>query len=76
MKRETMNLEQSQQLKQHINAIAQLLHADAQEKGMTLSSLGEIEQTVRSQLQQYVCPQLGIFLSTKAPPQTQERDEK
>lgn len=70
-----MNPEQSQQLKQHIDAIAQLLHADAQAKGMSLSSLGEIEQTVRSQLQQYVSPQLGIFLSTKAPQQTQGRAE-
>lgn len=69
-----MKPEQSQQLKQHIDAIAQLLHADAQEKGMTMSSLGEIEQTVRSQLQQYVSPQLGIFLSTKTPQQTQDQD--
>jgi hypothetical protein len=32
-------------------------------QGMTMSSLGEIEEIVRTQMQHYVSPRLGIFLS-------------
>jgi hypothetical protein len=62
-----MTPEQTQQLKLHVDAIAELLHSDAQSQGMKMSSLGEIEEIVRTQIQHYVSPRLGIFLSTKAP---------
>ncbi len=57
---------QSKQLKAHVEAIAQLLYADAVEQGMRLGSLGEIEQAVRSQMLEHVAPEVGIFLSTAA----------
>ncbi len=57
---------QSKQLRAHVEAIAQLLYADAVEQGMRLGSLGEIEQTVRSQMLEHVAPEVGIFLSTAA----------
>jgi hypothetical protein len=58
---------QSKQLKAHVEAIAQLLYADAVGQGMCLGSLGEIEQSVRSQILDHVAPEVGIFLSTAAP---------
>jgi hypothetical protein len=70
-----MNPEQTQQLKFHVDGIAQILHADAESRGMKMRSLGEIEETVRTQMHKYVSPQLGIFLSTKAVQQTQDRNE-
>jgi hypothetical protein len=39
---------QSKQLKAHVEAIAQLLYAEAVEQGICLGSLGEIEQSFRS----------------------------
>jgi hypothetical protein len=61
-----MNPDQRATLKAHVREIAKILHEDAKDKGMPVSSLGEIEQTVREQLQRHVSPELGIFLSMKA----------
>lgn len=47
----------------HVKAIAELLHADAKAEGMPMATLGEIEQTVRQQLQAHVSPGIGKFLS-------------
>lgn len=58
-----MPSEIEQQLKAHITAIAQLLHTDAKAKGMPMASLGDIEQTVRAQIQTHVSPEIGHFLS-------------
>jgi hypothetical protein len=70
-----MTPEQHQQLQAHVTAIAQLLHADATEAGMSLKSLGEIEETVRTQVQTHVSPKLGIFLSTPAQTPIRDRPE-
>ena len=61
-----MTPEQRAALKAHVREIAKILHEDAKEKGMPVESLGEIEQTVRQQLQTHVSPELGLFLSMKA----------
>jgi hypothetical protein len=58
-----MTPENRQQLDAHVQAIAQLLYSDAQAEGLPMSRLADIEQTVRAQLQTYVSPGLGNFLS-------------
>ncbi len=55
--------EQQTQMNAHVRAIAALLHADAKAENMPMATLGEIEQTVRQQLQTYVSPGIGNFLS-------------
>lgn len=70
-----MTPEERQKLKAHVSEVAKILHADAIEKGMSMSSLGEIEQAVRSQLQSYVSPDVGFFLSKLEQEKTQENPE-
>ncbi len=67
-----MTPEQQQELEQHVARIAQILHQDAQAQGLPMSSLAEIEATVREQMQVHVSPQIGIFLSTRSVPRTSE----
>jgi hypothetical protein len=54
-----MSPESQQALEQHVQAIAKLLYEDADPS--KLSTLSEIEKTVRQQLQEKVSPQIGIF---------------
>ena len=58
-----MTPDDRQQLDSHVRAIAQILHNDAQAKGLPMDSLEDIEHTVRAQLQTHVSPGLGNFLS-------------
>lgn len=58
-----MNVDRQQALNEHVNAIAQILYADADSQGLPMGNLAEIEMTVRHQLQSQVSPQLGNFLS-------------
>jgi len=50
--------------------IAELLYKEACEQGQSLSTLGEIEITVREQIQTYVAPAIGEFFvkPSAAPP--------
>lgn len=59
-----------QTLNAHVSAIAQLLYTDAKAQGLPMASLGELEQTVRTQLQTHVSPRVGQFLSTQTIPRT------
>lgn len=56
-----MTPEEKQALDKHVQAIAKLLYADADKSQMT--NLGELEAVVRDKLQEYVSPQVGVFLS-------------
>ncbi len=58
-----MTPEKQAQMDDHVRAIAALLHADAKAEGLPMATLGEIEQTVRQQLQTHVSPGIGNFLS-------------
>lgn len=58
-----MTPETKVQMDAHVRAIAALLHADAKAESMPMATLGEIEQTVRQQLQTHVSPEIGNFLS-------------
>lgn len=70
-----MTPEQRKQIQHHVSALAQILYDDAAAKGMSMTSLGEIEQTVRTQLQSYVSPDVGIFLSTRRSAKMREKRE-
>lgn len=67
-----MTPEQQRELNEHVQRIAKILHQDAQTQGLAMSSLADIEETVREQIQGHVSPQIGIFLSTKLAQDKQE----
>ena len=56
-----MTPEQQQALKEHLQAIAQILYQNSDPA--TMQTLEGIEMTVRQQIQTHVSPELGIFLS-------------
>lgn len=55
-----MTPEEEQAVAYHVRELAKLLYKDADASRMT--SLGEIEATVREQVQKHVTPEMGIFL--------------
>jgi len=65
-----MTSEEQQQLDQHIQAIAEILYANADRTRMT--TLGDIEKQVRAQLQAHVSPKVGSFLSATSPQRTKD----
>lgn len=56
-----MTPEDSQALKEHAQAIAEILYRE--QEPQTLRTLEDIEITVRQQLLEHVAPQIGFFLS-------------
>ena len=64
-----MNPEQKQALQEHIQASAKILHEDTSPERLT--SLAGIEEAVRSQMQKYVMPEVGFFLSKRLQAQRQ-----
>jgi hypothetical protein len=60
-----MTPEEKSTLDQHVQAIAKILYADADQSQMT--NLGQIEAGIRAQLQEHVNPQIGVFLSQQRP---------
>lgn len=63
-----MTPEEKASLDQHVQAIAEILYADADKSQM--KTLEGIEVSVRAQLQKHVSPQLGVFLSKQLQEQT------
>ena len=63
-----MTPEKADQLKTHLDAIAQLLYEESNPADM--QTLEGIELTVREQIQAHVSPALGIFLSAQLAAQT------
>lgn len=68
-----MTPEQAQALKAHLEGIAQILYDDSDPEAM--KTLEGIELTVRQQIQSYVSPELGSFLSKQLQERTQASDE-
>lgn len=58
-----MTPEKQQELNQYIQAIAKILHEEADPN--QIQSLEGIEETIREQTLEYITPQLGFFLSQK-----------
>jgi hypothetical protein len=56
-----MTPDQEQALKQHLQAIAEILYDDSDPA--TLKTLEGIEMTLKQQIQAHVSPELGSFLS-------------
>ena len=56
-----MTEEENQLLLEHARAMAKILHKNAPVEELT--SLGKIEEVVRSQMQEHVMPEVGVFLS-------------
>jgi hypothetical protein len=54
-----MNLEDTQAMKAHLEAIAQILYRDSNPED--LQTLDNIEQTVRQKVLEYVSPHIGFF---------------
>jgi hypothetical protein len=61
-----MTPETQRELNQHLQAIAKIFHAEAEEADPTkLESLAGIEETIRQQTLEYITPQMGFFLSKR-----------
>lgn len=56
-----MTPKQEQELQEHVQAIAKILYEDTPPE--QLKTLGGIEKAVRNQMQKYVMPAVGVFLS-------------
>lgn len=69
-----MTEEENQLLIEHTRAIAKILYKNAPIEELT--SLGKIEEVVRSQMQEHVMPTIGVFLSKMSQEKTQGTDEK
>jgi hypothetical protein len=58
-----MNREQEQAIKEHLQAIAEILYDDSDPA--TMQTLEGIEMTLRQQIQTHISPELGNFLSER-----------
>lgn len=56
-----MSPKEQEELDRHTKAIAKILYKNTPKEELT--SLGQIEEAVRAQMQEYVMPSVGIFLS-------------
>lgn len=68
-----MTPEQQQALKEHLQAIAQILYDDS--NPATMQTLEGLEMTLRQQIQTHVSPELGNFLSKRLQEQVQAKPE-
>lgn len=60
-----MSPEERQEIAVHTQAIAKILYKNTAPEQLT--SLGKIEEVVRDRMQEYVMPEVGIFLSKMSP---------
>ncbi len=64
-----MTPDKAEELQKHLQAIAAILYEDTPPGSLT--SLEEIEKTVRQKVLKHVSPEIGIFLSKKLQVQQQ-----
>jgi hypothetical protein len=69
-----MTEEENQLLLEHARAIAKILYKNAPVEELT--TLGKIEELVRSQMQKHVMPEVGVFLSKMSQEKVQDASEK
>jgi hypothetical protein len=60
-----MSPEERQEIAAHAQAIARILYKNTVPEQLT--SLGKIEKVVRDKMQEYVMPEVGVFLSKMSP---------
>jgi hypothetical protein len=70
----TMNEDKQERLKACLKELATLLYEEADKSQLT--NLEGIEKTVRSQILEYVSPEIALFLLSKQQEQEQVRIEK
>lgn len=58
-----MTPEEEQAVAYHVRELAKLLYKEADASQRPMTNLGEIEATVREQVQKHVTPEMGVFLS-------------
>ncbi len=68
-----MTEEENQLLIQHARAIAKIFYKNAPLDELT--SLGKIEEVIRSQMQEHVMPTVGVFLSKMSQEKTQDTND-
>ncbi len=68
-----MTEEEKQLLNQYSRAIAKILYKNTPVEELT--SLGKIEEVVRSQMQEHVMPEVGVFLSKMSQEKTQDTSD-
>ena len=66
--------EENQVLIEHARAIAKILYKNAPVEELT--SLGKIEEVIRTQMQEHVMPTVGVFLSKMSQEKAQDIDGK
>lgn len=71
-----MTPEEQRDLEICVNRISEILHQDAQSQSLPMSTLAEIESTVRQQLQTHISPKIGFFLSTPLAPRKLEHTDE
>jgi thiaminase len=69
-----MTPEEEQQLKEYSRAIAKILYKNTVSEQLT--SLAKIEEVVRSQMQENVMPEVGVFLSKMSQKKAEDTSEK
>lgn len=69
-----MTPDKQQELNQHIQALAKILHEEVDPQ--KIQTLEGIEAKIREQILEYITPQLGFFLSQKLQELKQEDPEK
>ncbi|BAY80414.1 hypothetical protein NIES25_69020 (plasmid) [Nostoc linckia NIES-25] len=69
-----MTPEEEQQIKEYSRAIAKILYKST--PGEQRTSLAKIEEVVRSQMQEYVMPEVGVFLSKMPQEKAADTNEK
>lgn len=69
-----MTEEENQLLIEHARAIAKILYKNAPVEELT--SLGKIEEVIRTQMQEHVMPTVGVFLSKMSQEKAQDIDGK
>lgn len=70
----SMTPEEEQQIIEHSRAIAKILYKNTASEQLT--SLAKIEQVVRAQMQEYVMPEVGVFLSKMPQEKAEDTNEK
>jgi hypothetical protein len=68
-----MTFEEYQLVMEHARAIAKILYKNTQSEHLT--SLAKIEEVVRTQMQEYVMPEVGVFLSRMSREKTADTND-
>ncbi len=69
-----MTFEEEQQVIEYSRAIAKILYKNTSSEQLT--SLAKIEEVVRSQMQEYVMPEVGVFLSKMSREKTEDTNDR